>query len=45
MYAILCRIFPRRVAVVLTAMVWTLLLLLIYALSVGPEGDFRYFRI
>ena len=45
MYDFLRRFLPRRPAIVVLALWYTLLILLVYALSVGAEGEFNYIKL
>ena len=45
MYSLLRRFLPRTPAIVVLSLWYALLMLLVYALSVGAEGEFRYLRL
>ena len=45
MYAFLRRFLPSKPAIVVLALWYALLMILVYALSVGAEGEFRYLRM
>jgi hypothetical protein len=42
MYFLLCKLVPKSVAGFITALWYTILIILTYALSANPAGEFRY---
>lgn len=42
MYTVLCKLFPKSVAAIILALWYTALIILTYALSADPAGEFRY---
>jgi len=45
MYGWLSKRLPGKLALLITALWYALLVVLVYALSIGPDGDFRYLQI
>lgn len=42
MYSLLCKLLPKSAAALITALWYTALIILTYALSANPAGEFRY---